>query len=112
MLYSIVLSLVFTIFIELVISILCGINNKNDIIYIILINILTNPSTELINLLIKDSSFHYPIIITVEIIIIIIEYRFYKKVLRTQNINLLYLTILNNICSYAIGIIFNLGVII
>lgn len=112
MLYNIILSLAFTIFIEVVISILCGINNKNDILYIILINILTNPSTEMINLLIKDSSFHYPIIIIVEIIIIIIEYLFYKKVLKNKNINLLYLSIINNICSYAVGIIFNLGGII
>lgn len=112
MFFCIILSLVFTIFIELVISIFCGVNNKNDILYIILINILTNPSTEQINLLIKDSRFHYPIIIIIEIIIIIIEYLFYKKVLRSKNINLLYLAIINNVCSYAVGVMFNLGGII
>ena len=109
MLYSIILSLVFTIFIELVVSIFCGVNKKSDILYIALINILTNPSTELINLLIKDSNFHYPIIIIIEFIIIIIEYLFYKKVLKSENVNLLYLTIINNLCSYIIGIMFNLG---
>ena len=109
MLYNIILSLVFTIFIEVVISIFCGINNKNDILYIILINILTNPSTEIINLVIKDSNFHYPVIIIVEIIVVIIEYLFYKRVLKNKNINLLYLSIINNICSYGVGIMFNLG---
>lgn len=112
MVYSIILSLVFTIFIELVISIFCGVTKKGDMLYIVLINILTNPSTELINLLIKDSSFHYPIIIIIEFIIVIIEYLFYKKVLKSENINLLYLTIINNLCSYIIGIMFNLGGIV
>jgi len=109
MLYNIILSLIFTILIEFIISIFCGINNKVDLLNIILINLLTNPSTELINLLIKDSSFHYPIILTIEILIITIEFLFYKKVLKTENINFLYLSIINNVCSYVIGVIYNLG---
>lgn len=109
MLYNIIISLLFTIFIELTVSIFCGIRNKNDIIYIILINIITNPSTEFINILIKDSSFHYLIIIIIEIIVIIVEYLFYRKVIKTKNINLLYLAIINNICSYVVGLLFNLG---
>ena len=109
MLYNIIISLVFTIFIELSVSIFCGIRNKNDIMYIILINIITNPSTEFINILIKDSSFHYLIIIIIEIIVVIIEYLFYRKVLKTKNTNLLYLSIINNICSYVVGLLANLG---
>ena len=109
MLYNIIISLIFTIFIELTVSIFCGIRNKNDIIYIILINIITNPSTEFINILIKDSSFHYLIIIIIEIIVVIVEYLFYKKVLKENNINLLYLAIINNLSSYIIGLMFNLG---
>ncbi len=109
MLYNIILSLAFTILIEFTVSIFCGINKKIDLLYIILINILTNPSTELINLLIKDSSFHYPIIFTIEILIIIIESLFYKKVLKEEKINFLYLSIINNVCSYVIGVMFNLG---
>lgn len=112
MLYSIILSLVFTILIELVVSILCGVNKKSDIRYITLINILTNPITELINLFIKDNSFHDPIIIIIEVIVIIIEYSFYKKILKSENINLFYLTIINNVCSYVVGVMFNLGGII
>ncbi len=109
MLYNIILSLVFTIFIEWIVSIFCGINTKIDLLYISLINILTNPCTELINLLIKDSRFHYPIIFTIEVFIIIIEFLFYKKVLKSENVNFLYLSILNNVCSYVIGVMFNLG---
>lgn len=109
MLYNIIISLVFTIIIELIVSIFCGIRNKKDIMYIVLINIITNPTTEFINLLIKDSSFHYLIIVIIEIIVVIIEFIFYKKVLKTKDVNPLYLAIINNICSYAVGLIFNLG---
>ena len=109
MLYNIILSLVFTIFIEFTISVFCGICKKVDLLYIILINILTNPITELINLLVKDNIFHYPIIFTIEFLIIIIEFIFYKKLLKEKNINYLYLSILNNVCSYLIGFMFNLG---
>jgi len=109
MLYNIILSLVFTIFIEVVISVFCGIDDKRDILFIILINILTNPSTEMINLLIKDGSFHYPVIIALEIVVIIIEYLFYKKELNNKSINLLFLSIINNVCSYVVGVMFNLG---
>ena len=109
MLYNIIISLVFTIFIELVVSIFCGIRNKKDIMFIIIINIITNPITEFINLLIKDSSLHYWVIIIIEIIVIIVEYLFFKKFLKEKNINLLYLAIINNLSSYIIGLMFNLG---
>ncbi len=109
MLYNIILSLAFTILIELIISIFCGINKKFDLLYITLINILTNPCTELINLLIKDTSFHYPVIFTIEFLIIIIEFLFYKKVLKSENVNFFHLSIITNICSYVIGVMFNLG---
>lgn len=109
MLYSIILSLISTLFIEIIISIFCGINEKNNLLYIILINLLTNPITELINLLIINSIFHYPIILLIEILVIFIEFLLYKKFLKVKNINLLYLSIINNICSYVIGLIFNLN---
>ena len=109
MLYNVIFSLIFTILIEFIVSVFCGINNKFDLLNIIWINILTNPSTEMINLLIKNSDFHYPIIIIIEILIIIIEFLFYKKNLKTKNINFLYLSVINNVSSYLIGIMFNLG---
>lgn len=84
------------------------INNKIDLLLIVLINMLTNPPTELINLVVQNTKLHYPIIIGVEIIITIIEYLFYKKFLRTKNVNFLYLAIINNISSYGIGLIYNL----
>lgn len=110
MLYNIILSLVFTIFIELLISIFFGINKKKDFLYITLINIITNPIVESINLLVRDSIFHYQIIVTIEIFVIYIEYLYYRRVLKSENINFLYLSILNNVCSYIIGLIFNFGV--
>lgn len=108
--YNIVLSLIFTVLIELIISIILGVNKKSDLIYIVLINVLTNPITEFINLLIKDKNLHHPIIFIIEIIITIIEFLFYKKFLKSKNINFLCLAIINNIVSYLIGIIFNFGV--
>ena len=110
MLYNIILSLVFTIFIELLISIFFGINKKKDFLYITLINIITNPIVESINLLVRDSIFHYQIIVTIEIFVIYIEYLYYRRVLKSENINFLYLSILNNVCSYIIGLIFNFWV--
>lgn len=108
MLYNIILSLISTLFIELIISIFCGINEKNNLLCIFLINLFTNPITELINLLIISSRFHYPIILFIEILVIFIEFILYKKFLKVKKINLLYLSIINNVCSYIIGIIFNL----
>lgn len=110
MLYNIILSLVFTIFVELLISIFFGINKKKDFLYITLVNIITNPITEFINLLVRDSIFHYQIILIIEVLVIYIEYLFYKRLLKSENINFLYLAILNNVCSYVIGLIFNFGV--
>lgn len=108
--YNIVLSLIFTVLIELIISIILGVNKKSDLIYIVLINFLTNPITEFINLLIKNNNLHYFIMIIIEIIVIIIEFLFYKRKLKSHNINFLYLAILNNIASYLVGIMYNLGV--
>ena len=60
-------SLLFTILIELITSIILGINRKIDLLYIVIINILTNPFAEYINLLVQDNNFHYPIIFLIEI---------------------------------------------
>ena len=107
MLYNIVMSLVFTIFMELTISILCGVNKKMDLVSIIWINIVTNPITELINLLIKDKYFHFFLILLIEILITVIEWILFKKILKSKNINFLHLSIINNICSYTVGLLFN-----
>ena len=108
MLYNVILSLFFTIFIEVMVSILCGINKKHDIFAIILINIITNPITEIINLLIENTYFHYPVILGIEVIITVIEYQYYKRNLEVKDINFMYLSVMNNLCSWIIGILFNL----
>ena len=100
-----IFSLLFTILIELITSIILGIDKKIDLLYIVIINILTNPFAEYINLLFKDNKFHYPIIFLIEIFITIIEFLFLKKVLKSKNINFLHLSIINNLCSYIVSFI-------
>jgi hypothetical protein len=108
MLYNIILSLIFTIVIELIVSIFCGINQKYDILIIILANLLTNPITEFINLLIKDTKFHYPVICIIEAVVLIVEFLFYKKFLKEKEINFFLLSMINNLSSWIIGIMLNL----
>lgn len=99
-----------TIIIELILAIILKIRNKLDLIYIILVNILTNPIVVTIPILILVK-YNYNIaiqtLIILEIITIITEGIIYSKVLEYKKINPFIISLILNISSYLIGEIIN-----
>lgn len=98
-----------TIVIELIMSLLLGIRNKKDILNVILVNIMTNPSVVSILMYITyNRLFNTTIsIIILEILVILTEGFTYKKVLTFDKINPYVLSLILNIASYFIGGLLN-----
>ena len=102
------INLVLTIFIELGISLLLGIRKRNDINNIIYINCITNIVLNyIINILsiifYKNIFIVYVILGILEILVIFIEYIYYKNNLKYK-INPLLLSIILNTLSFTIGL--------
>lgn len=108
MIKSLVISLILTISIELLISLLIGIRKRNDIISIIVVNILTNPIVVFIaNILnnLRISLLYWGIIIILELIVVFVEGKVFKKILNFKKISGYKLSLINNIISFIIGAI-------
>lgn len=97
---QIIFSLLLTIIIEVLVSYILGIRNKEDFINIVLINCVTNPIINVLNIIIS-----YKYIVLLEMLVIISEYIYYKKTLIFKKIKPIYLSIILNVCSYGIGFI-------
>ena len=102
--------LLITISIELVGAIIIGIRNKKDILYIVFINILTNPLLNIIYLNVimycgftKGSIALY----ILEILVVMIEGLIYKKYFIYKKINPFIISFILNILSYTIGKMLN-----
>lgn len=101
--------LIFTIIIEIFIAILLRVNKKSDILNIAFINIITNPALNIFLLIIRFI-FNLPIIIWIiviinELLVVLVEYKYFKKVLVYNNINLLLFSFILNCFSFGIGLI-------
>lgn len=99
-----------TIVIEIVIAIILKINNKKDLLNIILVNIATNPLVVSIPvfILVKYSyGFSIISLILLEVLTVIIEGLIYFKVLDYKKINPFLLSLILNLSSYFIGEIIN-----
>lgn len=102
------INLILTIFIELGISLLLGIRKRNDINNIIYINCITNIVLNyIINILsmifYKNILLVYVTLGILEILVIFIEYIYYKNNLKSK-INQLLLSIILNTLSFTIGL--------
>lgn len=101
------LNLSMTIILELVLSVFLRVKKK-DLIYVVLVNILTNP---LLNTLSVFSflKFHYQsfviTILVLEIVVVLIEGFIYKKVVEFKKINPFQLSFILNLFSFIIGLI-------
>ena len=103
------INLVLTIIIEIGFSLLLGVRKRNDISNIVYINCITNI---VINYIInicslifyKNVFIVYIILCILEIIVIYIEYIYYKKKLIFDKINPLTLSIILNTLSFTIGL--------
>ena len=98
-----------TIIIELGIALLLRIKEKKDILNLIVINCITNPILNYIMMVVvyltSNNVIIYFLFFLFEIMVIDLEYRFYKKKLVFKKISLLLLSIMLNISSLILGLI-------
>ena len=103
------LSLSLTIIIELLLALLIGIRKKSDILNIIIVNCITNPVLNYIMMVIvclcSTSTIIYLFLFFFEIIVMYVEYNFYRNKLKFREINLLLLSIILNFSSVVLGFI-------
>lgn len=105
-----IICLISTIVIEVIISFIIGIKNKKDLLNIILINIVTNPLVVVIPYIISTyygKKIRIITLIILEILTILVEGLFYKKVLKYEKINYFMVSLILNISSYLLGSILN-----
>ena len=106
----IIISLMFTIIIELCFSYFLKIRDKKDLLNVLLVNLLTNPLLNATSLFINIKFGHRIIgllIYPMEICVVIIEGYIYKKYLKYKRINPYLLSLILNCCSYFLGLIIN-----
>lgn len=102
---------IITVILEIFLAYLLKIRKKKDILNIILVNLITNPPFSLAIFLINmfwGIEAYYACLIILEITIILIEGRIYKKILSHQKINIYVLSLLLNLSSYLGGILINI----
>lgn len=102
-------NLLLTIIIELGIALLLGIREKKDILNLIVINCITNPILNYIMMVVMYLTFNniimYFLFFLLEIMVIIIEYIFYRRKLIFEKLNLLLLSTILNISSVILGFV-------
>lgn len=110
MIMSLILSLLLTIIIEISISFIIGIREKEDLKVVLWVNILTNPvvvyTANCIKLL-NNNVIYNVIVIIMEFLVIIVEFIMYKKNLDYKGKSPLLISSINNIISFSLGIIIN-----
>ena len=104
--------LILTIILEIILSIVLGLKKK-DLIYVVLVNILTNPLLNALNtyftITYKNIGYILSLII-LEILAFFIEGLIYKKVLSYKKIKPLILSFILNLFSFSIGYIINISI--
>ena len=103
-------SLIFTIILELGLALIFKIKNKDDIIIIVLVNVVTNPIVVVFPYLLGifyGNTGRYVLLLILEILTVFFEGFIYKKYLKFKSINPYVLSILLNVTSYFIGIFIN-----
>ena len=108
MILNLINSLLLTLIIELTTSFIIGIRNKEDIKVVIWANILTNPvvvflanSIKLLN----NNLIYNSIVLIMEIIVVIVEFVIFKKYIEFKGKSSIFISTINNIISFSIGII-------
>ena len=106
---SYLLALFLTIIIELIVAFFFGFRKKIDIIAIIFINLLTNPILNYLLLVNDYFSFFKSsllIILFLEAIVVLLEWKLLVFALQGKSKNLLALSLVMNFCSYIVGVLF------
>lgn len=110
MILSLLISLFLTIIIELTVSFIVGIRDKDDIKVVILVNICTNPIVVYIAncLMLFTNDFIYNIGVAIlEILVVMVEFVLYKKYLKFDKVSPFAISLINNVISFSIGVIIN-----
>ncbi len=110
MILSLLISLFLTIIIELTVSFIIGIRNKDDIKVVILVNICTNPIVVYIAncLMLFTNDFIYNIGVAIlEMLVVMVEFVLYKKYLKFDKVSPFAISLINNVISFSIGVIIN-----
>ena len=108
MIFSLIISLFLTIIIELTISLIIGIRSKEDIEVVIWANILTNPIVVFLAnciMLLNNELIYNIIVLIMEIMVVIVEFIIYKKFLKYKAKSPLFISSVNNIVSFLLGVI-------
>lgn len=108
MIISLIVSLLLTIIIEISISFIIGIREKEDFKVVFWTNVLTNPVVVYIANCVKllNNNVIYNIIVFImEVLVIIVEFSIYKKFLDYKKKSPLLISSINNIISFSLGII-------
>ena len=99
---------VLTVLSEVCLSILLGLRKK-DLLYVFLVNILTNPLLNAIVIYVYinfGKSMYYIVLISLELVVVLVEGLIYKKVLSYKKINWLLLSVILNVFSFLIGLFY------
>lgn len=110
MILSLLISLFLTIIIELTVSFIIGIRDKDDMKVVILVNICTNPIVVYIAncLMLFTNDFIYNIGVAIlEILVVMVEFVLYKKYLKFDKVSPFAISLINNVISFSIGVIIN-----
>ncbi len=102
--------LIITIIIELIMGLVIGVQDKKDILNIILVNIMTNPvvvSVPILVLLLYGSTARWFSLAMLEVLAVIVEGFVYFKYFKYKKINGFLVSLILNFASYGIGEILN-----
>lgn len=105
-------ALILTIIMELVTAFILGIREKQDLKVIIKANIITNPIVlfiiPFVYVFFLDSLISNVIVMLLEIFVIIVEAKIFKKQLNYNKESPLMISVVNNIASFFLWIVINL----
>ncbi len=105
---SLVKSLILTLIIELSVSFIIGIREKNDIKVVILANIITNPIVVFIAncvALMNNTLIYIIVVIILEILAVLTEYKIFKNYLKFDKESPMIISVINNSISFTLGLI-------
>ena len=108
--YTVIGYLVLTLILELLLSFILGLR-KQDLLFVALVNIITNPILNLLSALIYISyngTYYLITLIVLEILAFITEGLIYIKVLSYKKIKPILLSLILNMFSFAVGTLINL----
>jgi hypothetical protein len=108
MVWSLIISLILTIIIELTICLLIGIRGKENIKVVICANVCTNPVVVYISNIIQlfnDGYLYISVVLVLEILAVIVEFFIYKKFLNFKKFSPIIISLLCNSISFGTGLV-------